>query len=66
MDEETPANLVMLYFEEPDVHGHVYGPEANEVLKILKKLDNITYYLDVRYLLLKKMYVFKCFCFSLN
>lgn len=37
----------MLYFEEPDVHGHVYGPESNQVLDILRMLDNITSYLDV-------------------
>lgn len=37
----------MIYFEEPDMHGHVYGPESNEVLSVLKTLDNITSYLDV-------------------
>lgn len=27
-DSKTPANLVMLYIEEPDSHGHVYGPQS--------------------------------------
>lgn len=27
-DKKTPANLVMLYIEEPDSHGHVYGPDS--------------------------------------
>lgn len=30
-DEKTPANLVMLYIEEPDSHGHIYGPESTVV-----------------------------------
>lgn len=30
-DKKTPANLVMLYFEEPDGRGHVYGPESQVV-----------------------------------
>ncbi|XP_065160504.1 bis(5'-adenosyl)-triphosphatase enpp4-like isoform X2 [Atheta coriaria] len=41
-----PANLVMLYFEEPDTHGHVYGPESDTVFNLLKRLDNITRYID--------------------
>lgn len=27
-DKKTPANLVMLYIEEPDSHGHIYGPDS--------------------------------------
>lgn len=38
----------MLYFEEPDTHGHVYGPESDTVFNLLKRLDNITRYIDVR------------------
>lgn len=30
-DPKTPANLVMLYIEEPDTVGHVYGPESDVV-----------------------------------
>lgn len=47
MDEESPANLIMIYFEEPDMHSHIYGPESIQVLNILKQLDNLTEYLDV-------------------
>lgn len=28
---KTPANLVMLYIEEPDVSGHVYSPDSDVV-----------------------------------
>lgn len=27
-DVKTPANLVMMYIEEPDSHGHIYGPDS--------------------------------------
>lgn len=27
----TPANLVMLYIEEPDHGAHIYGPESVQV-----------------------------------
>lgn len=27
-DKSTPANLVMLYFDEPDEHSHEYGPDS--------------------------------------
>lgn len=32
--DETPASLVMLYFEELDILGHVYGTE-NTIVSIL-------------------------------
>ncbi|CAH0546226.1 unnamed protein product [Brassicogethes aeneus] len=41
-----PANLVMVYFEEPDTHGHAFGPNSKVVLDLLQKLDNVTKYLD--------------------
>lgn len=28
---KTPANLVMLYFEQPDDAGHKHGPESKQV-----------------------------------
>lgn len=40
-----PANLVMLYIEEPDLHGHIFGPNSPVVYNLLEKLDNITEYL---------------------
>lgn len=30
-DPNTPANFVMMYFEEPDYYGHAYSPESQEV-----------------------------------
>ncbi|XP_049819733.1 ectonucleotide pyrophosphatase/phosphodiesterase family member 5-like isoform X2 [Aethina tumida] len=41
-----PANLVMVYFEEPDTHGHAYGPNSPVIMDLLQKLDNLTKYLD--------------------
>lgn len=37
----------MLYFEEPDTHGHAFGPNSVIIKDLLKKLDNITGYLHV-------------------
>ncbi|KAJ9598240.1 hypothetical protein L9F63_011061, partial [Diploptera punctata] len=45
MDPETPANLVFLYFEEPDKTAHVYGPESQQVANAISKVDNVTGYL---------------------
>ncbi|KAK5640611.1 hypothetical protein RI129_011422 [Pyrocoelia pectoralis] len=42
---KRPANLVMLYFEEPDTHGHAFGPKSKEVVEMLQRLDNVSYYL---------------------
>ncbi|XP_050295199.1 ectonucleotide pyrophosphatase/phosphodiesterase family member 5-like [Anthonomus grandis grandis] len=44
-DPKKPANLVMLYFEEPDTHGHAFGPNSEIVKDLIHKLDNITGYL---------------------
>lgn len=30
-DEKTPANLVLMYIEEPDADAHIFGPESNVV-----------------------------------
>ncbi|XP_076272529.1 bis(5'-adenosyl)-triphosphatase enpp4-like isoform X2 [Rhynchophorus ferrugineus] len=45
LDPEKPANLIMLYFEEPDTHGHAFGPNSVIIKDLLAKLDNITGYL---------------------
>lgn len=37
----------MVYFEEPDMHGHAFGPDSAEMLRILRNLDDISSYLDV-------------------
>ncbi|OAD61524.1 Ectonucleotide pyrophosphatase/phosphodiesterase family member 5 [Eufriesea mexicana] len=40
-----PINFGILYFEEPDYHGHGIGIKGPEFDDILRKLDNITRYL---------------------
>nr|CAD7429923.1 unnamed protein product [Timema monikensis] len=42
LHKSTPANLVMLYFEEPDRRAHAFGPESPVVITHIEKLDNIT------------------------
>lgn len=37
----------MLYIEEPDSHGHIYGPNSEVVLNVIQELDNVTQYLFV-------------------
>ncbi|XP_058063200.1 ectonucleotide pyrophosphatase/phosphodiesterase family member 5-like [Anopheles bellator] len=41
-DAERPANLIMLYIEEPDYYGHIYGPESNRVAQLVVKLNDFT------------------------
>lgn len=43
---DTPANLVMLYFEEPDMHGHAFGTDSPEVRQQIKNVDKILEYLS--------------------
>lgn len=33
MDPVKPANLIMLYFDEPDFHGHVFSPNSDMVMR---------------------------------
>ncbi|KAL1459977.1 hypothetical protein WDU94_011919 [Cyamophila willieti] len=44
-NKEKPANLVMLYFDEPDGHGHMTGPNSPNVSTQVARCDNITRYL---------------------
>lgn len=30
-NETHPANLVMVYIEDPDFHSHIYGPDSERV-----------------------------------
>lgn len=34
-NDKTPANLVMMYFEEPDEHAHAFGPDSAEASNAL-------------------------------
>lgn len=42
---EKPANLVMIYHDQPDWVGHVYGPDSPMVQKELLKIDSALKYL---------------------
>lgn len=46
-DPEKPANLVMLYIEQPDTTAHIYGPNSEQVAEVIRKMDNVTQYLNV-------------------
>ncbi|XP_039260600.2 bis(5'-adenosyl)-triphosphatase enpp4-like isoform X2 [Styela clava] len=41
-DLENDVNLAMLYFGEPDVSGHRYGPNAPEIVQKIQLCDAIT------------------------
>nr|CAH7712172.1 unnamed protein product [Callosobruchus chinensis] len=45
-DRKKPANLVMLYIEQPDTYGHIFGANAPQFKEMLRKLDNVTKYLQ--------------------
>ena len=45
--ETKPANLVLMYFEQPDEDGHQYGPNSKPVDQQLQRINAITsYYLE--------------------
>ncbi|XP_001660105.2 bis(5'-adenosyl)-triphosphatase ENPP4 [Aedes aegypti] len=44
-DPKQPANLVMLYIEEPDYYGHIYSPDSDRVAQLLIKLNDLTRYI---------------------
>lgn len=46
-NEQTPANLIFLYHDQPDVVGHVYGPNSLQLLDELKKVCTDFYPLNV-------------------
>lgn len=37
----------MFYIEEPDTHGHAFGTNSDIVENLIRKLDNVTKYLEV-------------------
>lgn len=47
-DPKTPANFVLLYFEDPDFHAHAFGPESDTITQILYQLDDLTQYIQVK------------------
>lgn len=38
----TPANFVMLYFEEPDGMSHAFGPGSPQMKEQIKRVDTLT------------------------
>lgn len=44
-DPKTPANFVMMYFEEPDADSHAFGPDSAQNLKQIQRVDNTTKYI---------------------
>lgn len=36
MHKKTPANLAMLYIDQPDGISHIYGPDNEEVMSIIR------------------------------
>lgn len=45
LNDKAPANLIMLYIEEPDLHAHAFGPESNTITDLVAKLNGVTEYL---------------------
>lgn len=39
-DPMKPANLIFLYHDQPDMAGHVYGPNSSYYDEELKKVGN--------------------------
>jgi len=44
-DHDSPMNLGLLYFHEPDATGHAFGPDSDEILNMIKTLDEGVGYL---------------------
>lgn len=44
-NKTSPANLVMLYVEDPDNHAHAFGPDSQQITDLVGKLDKMTEYL---------------------
>lgn len=47
-DAARPANCVFLYFDEPDVTGHAYGPRSPETKRAVAEVDRLVGYLTRR------------------
>lgn len=47
-DPTRPANCVFLYFDEPDVTGHVHGPHSAEVKRAVAEVDRLVGFINQR------------------
>ncbi|KAI4469818.1 ectonucleotide pyrophosphatase/phosphodiesterase [Holotrichia oblita] len=45
-NRHKPANLIMLYFEQPDYYSHMYGPDSPQVHDRVVYMDKVAQYLD--------------------
>lgn len=45
LNSTEPPSTVLLYFNEPDEQGHMFGTESQQVKHVLKELDGNTSYL---------------------
>lgn len=43
-NETHPANLAMIYFDEPDAQAHLFGPFSKQVAQEIKRADAIISY----------------------
>ncbi len=48
------TNLAFLYFGEPDLSGHIYGPESEQVETVVRQIDLVLAYLFEQLKLKKK------------
>lgn len=48
LPEKERPRLVMVYFDEPDHHGHVYGPLAPETKAMCSHMDSLVHSLYLR------------------
>lgn len=45
VNNTKPANLIMFYVEEPDLHAHAFGPESQTITDFVSKLNELTEHL---------------------
>ncbi|RWR99884.1 ectonucleotide pyrophosphatase/phosphodiesterase family member 5-like protein [Dinothrombium tinctorium] len=45
LDKQRPANLAVLYFDEPDSTSHYYGPFSNQTRQQIRRADSLINYL---------------------
>ncbi|XP_005109194.1 ectonucleotide pyrophosphatase/phosphodiesterase family member 5 [Aplysia californica] len=43
--DKYPINLGMMYFDQPDAYGHAFGPDSDEVTRMIGGLDEVVGYL---------------------
>lgn len=47
-DSERPANLLTMYFDEPDTTAHIHGPWGQATLDAVRRVDNAAGFLLMR------------------